>query len=187
MYEKKVFYDSDCLICFLVVGQCRILQELFSKIIISAVVENEILGLRFNPDIQYNYNKLKEMEFVEVKSMVVGSKEHDLYLKLQDRYKFMGKGEAAVIALACENQGIIASNNLLDVRGIVEDYGLNLITTSFILAKAYEAGVKTRLELDEIWKDMLINGRKRSLAPAKSFTEYYENVYEKDNYYMGLN
>ncbi|MBQ6813710.1 MAG: hypothetical protein IJP12_03635 [Methanobrevibacter sp.] len=31
------------------------------------------------------------------------------------------------------------------------------------MAKAYEKGIKTRKELDEIWKDMLDNGRKRSL------------------------
>ncbi|MBQ6344647.1 MAG: hypothetical protein IJI96_00855 [Methanobrevibacter sp.] len=186
MYDERVFYDADCLVCFLVVGQCEILQKLFSKMIIPAVVENEILGLRFNPKIQYNYNKLKKMGFVEVRAMVDGSKEHGRYLKLKKKYKFMGKGEAAVIALACEKGGIIASNNLLDVRGIVEDYGLNLITTSFILAKAYEEDVKTRAELDNIWKDMLREGRKRSLANARSFTEYYEGEYKTDSFYMKI-
>lgn len=48
----------------------------------------------------------------------------------------MGDGEAAVIALTRENGGVIASNNLRDVKEYVEDYDLNLITTAFILAMA---------------------------------------------------
>ncbi len=31
LYEKDVIYDSDCLVCFLAVGQCGILKKLFSR------------------------------------------------------------------------------------------------------------------------------------------------------------
>ena len=186
MYDKKVFYDSDCLICFLIVNQCGILQQLFSKVIVSTVVQKEILNLRLNPKIQQNFNKLVQMDFVEVRPMELHSTEHSLYLELKEKYKFMGNGEAAVIALAFVNKWVVASNNLLDVRGIVEDYDLNFVTTAFILAKAYEKGIKTRQELDEIWKSMLENGRKRSLPNVKSFTDYYENKYVEDSFYMGL-
>lgn len=113
------------------------------------------------------------MDFVEVKHMQVGSKEHALYKRLQKKFKFLGKGESAVIAITCQCDGVIASNNLLDVMGLVEDYNLNLVTTAFILAKAYENGVKSRKELDGIWRDMVKNGRKRSLPHnIGSFSEY---------------
>lgn len=117
--------------------------------------------------------------------MEMGSREHTRYIELKNNYEFMGNGEAAVIALTHENGGVIASNNLSDVRRYVEEYDLNLITTAFILAKAYEKGVKTRKELDGIWKDMIKNGRKRSL-PAKSFTQYYQGKYLDDMLYMGF-
>lgn len=43
LYDKHAFYDTDCLVCFLAVGQCGILQQMFSKVIVSNVVLNEIL------------------------------------------------------------------------------------------------------------------------------------------------
>lgn len=92
------------------------------------------------------------MNFVEVRTMKTHSVEHRIFLKILEKYSFVGPGEAATIALACQNNGVVASNNLLDVRGLVEDYDLNLITTAFIMAKAYENGIKTRKELDEIGK-----------------------------------
>ena len=173
------------LVCFLAVKQCGILQEMFSKVIVPLVVKDEIMNPATPQYIKNNFYKLIELDFVEVKEMRLGSAEHDRYIRLKDDYEFMGNGEAAVIALACENGGVIASNNLSDVRGYVEDYDLKLITTAFILAKAYEAGIKTRKELDNIWKDMIKNGRKRSL-PAKSFTHYYEGKYVDDMLYMGF-
>lgn len=109
-------------------------------------------------------------------------------MTLKGDYEFMGDGEAAVIALTQENGGVIASNNLRDVKDYVEDYDLNLITTAFILAIAYENHLKTKEELDKIWKDMINNGRKRSLPRnVNSFTQYYDELYLDDMLFMGLN
>ena len=100
----------------------------------------------------------------------------------------MGDGEAAVIALTRENNGVIASNNLRDVKDYVKEYDLNLITTAFILAISYEKDIKTKEELDEIWINMIENGRKRSLPRnINSFTQYYNELYLKDKLIMGLN
>lgn len=43
MYKYDVFYDSDCLVCFLAVRECGILKQLFSKIIVPLVVKEEIM------------------------------------------------------------------------------------------------------------------------------------------------
>ena len=127
------------------------------------------------------------MDFVEIKTMKQGYSEHKSYLKIKKKYKFMGSGEAAVIALTCKNGGVIASNNLVEVRGFAEDYDLKLITTAFILAKAYEFGIKKRKELDKIWQEMIKNGRKRSLPRnVKSFTDYYSGKYVDDCLFMSL-
>ena len=100
----------------------------------------------------------------------------------------MGDGEAAVIALTQENGGVIASNNLRDVKDYVKKHDLNLITTAFILALAYERQIKTKEELDEIWTNMIDNGRKRSLPRnINSFTQYYDELYFKDMRLMRLN
>ena len=133
------------------------------------------------------HNNVK-LDFVEVRGMEVGSSEHELFNDIKRDYEFMGDGEAAVIALTQENGGVIASNNLRDVKDYVEDYDLNLITTAFILAIAYENHLKTKEELDKIWKDMVNNGRKRSLPRnVNSFTQYYDELYLDDMLFMGLN
>lgn len=41
--NKPVFYDTDCLECFLFVDAAYILENLFSKIIIPEQVHNEIM------------------------------------------------------------------------------------------------------------------------------------------------
>lgn len=137
LYDKNAFYDTDCLVCFLAVGQCGILQQMFSKVIVSNVVLNEILKPpKTPPHIKANLNKLIAMNFVDVKHMIVGSREHNKYVEIKNKFDFIGDGEAAVLALTYENGGVIASNNLWDVRGFAEDNDLNFVTTSFILAKA---------------------------------------------------
>lgn len=188
LFETNVFYDSDCLSCFLAVRECGILQKLFTKIIVPVVVEHEILDDGTPQHIKDNFNKLVNLEFVEVRQMEVGSSEHELFNDIKRDYEFMGDGEAAVIALTRENGGVIASNNLRDVKDYVEDYDLNLITTAFILALAYEKCIKTKEELDNIWQDMINNGRKRSLPRnVNSFTQYYDELYFDDMSFMGLN
>lgn len=150
LFETDVFYDSDCLSCFLAVRECGILQKLFSKIIVPLVVAHEILDKGTPKHIKDNFNELVNLEFVEVRGMEVDSHEHNLFNDIKRDYEFMGDGEAAVIALTQDNGGVIASNNLKDVKDYVEDYDLNLITTAFILAIAYENHIKTKEDLDEI-------------------------------------
>lgn len=190
LYNKPVFYDSDCLVCFLVINQCDILQELFSKIIVPLTVKEEILNPRTPDIIKNNFNKLVEIGFVEIREIVYGTYEFDFYdsIKTKNFQKNklpIGDGEAAVITLGYINKGIVASNNLSDVMDYVKKYGLNLITTAFILAMAYEQNIKTEKELNEIWNKMVDKGRKRSLPKVKSFTDYYSNMYIKDSEFMG--
>ncbi len=56
LYEKDVFYDSDCLVCFLAVRQCGILQQLFSKVIVPLVVKR-----RFWTEVLSNILKIVSM------------------------------------------------------------------------------------------------------------------------------
>ena len=187
LYDKDVFYDSDCLECFLAVRECGILQHLFSKVIVPLVVKEEILDRGTPQYIKDNFNDLIELDFVEIKEMGVGTQEYNFYEDIKKEY-CIGNGEAAVIALTHQNGGTIASNNLRDVCNPIEKYGLNLIITAFILAMAYEKQIKSKEELDDIWENMIRCGRKRSLPRnINSFTQYYDKLYFKDMEFMGLN
>lgn len=86
-------------------------------------------------------------------------------------------GEAAVISMAYFNDGIVASNNLRDVESYVLKYDLRWVTSSFILSKAYELGLRTIDELDKIYIKMKQRCRK---LPADDFTQYYFGQYIND-------
>lgn len=84
----------------------------------------------------------------------------------------MGKGEAAAVALAIENDGILASNNTRDVVKVVEKYELTWIKTGDILVKAYNCNILSESEGNQLWKKML--NQKRYLTEP-TFTDYLKN------------
>lgn len=189
--NKPVFYDSDCLVCFLVINQCDILQELFSKVIVPLNVKEEIMNPSTPKIIKTNFSKLIKIGFVEIMEINSETEEFAFYEKikkshLKNKKPVIGDGEAAVITLSHMHNGVVASNNLSDVYDYVKEYNLNLITTAFILAMAYNEDVKTKKELNDIWIKMQNKGRKRSLPKSDSFTEYYSKVYPKDSKFMGI-
>ena len=101
--------------------------------------------------------------------------EYALYRKLVSSpdpgHVIIGNGEAAAIALAKEQGGILASNNLKDVAAYVEEFGLQHITTGEILKEALEKGLITKDIGNQLWQDML---RKRRKLGYPSFANYLE-------------
>ncbi|MBF4469213.1 MAG: hypothetical protein ISP01_07380 [Methanobrevibacter arboriphilus] len=182
MIDKPVFYDTDCLSSFLILGECPILRQMFSKIIIPEPVHRELFNESTPPMIKNNLTFLINNGFVEINEMDIFSPVYTLYSCIEqglrsDSDTCIGGGEAAVIALAKENEGIVASNNLFDVKEYTDKYDLPLITTSLILGKAFENNFINEKKANILWKKML--DRNFSL-PDKSFSDYYNNIYKND-------
>ena len=78
-------------------------------------------------------------------------------------------GEAASLALSKTFNGIVASNNLLDITQYIEEYDLQHKTTGDILVEALDAGIISEPEGNTLWTNML---RKRRQLGAPSFTEF---------------
>lgn len=57
---KPVFYDTDCLECFLFVDAGHILEKLFTKIVIPEQVYAELMDDNTPPIVKTNFKKLKE-------------------------------------------------------------------------------------------------------------------------------
>lgn len=104
--------------------------------------------------------------------IVYGSDEYKDYLRLINNpdpgMKIIGKGEAAAIALAKNQNGVIASNNLRDILPYVEKYQLRYITTADIMVNALQNNYITEQEGNVMWCEMI--KRKRRL-PYGSFSE----------------
>lgn len=172
MSEKDIFYDTDCLSCFISIDDVSILKQLFKKIVIPYEVYKEFSKV---PVLKRRVDRLIKKGFIEVIDLNTNTPTYNLFVKLHRGYLFdkeMGKGEAAALALAIKNNGIIASNNTQDIIKAVEKYNLIQIKTGDILVKAYDLQIITEDEGNALWKKML--NQKRFLT-EKTFTEYLKN------------
>lgn len=179
--NKPVFYDTDCLECFLFVDAGNILEELFSKIIIPEQVYSEIMAENTPAIVKKNFKNLKN-RFVEIKEISFLSQEYTTYNLIKKGLwsktgKICGSGESAAITLAHLNNGIVASNNLSDVEEYIESLDIELITSSMILSKAVERDIISKENADDLWKGMINKGIK---LPKESFSDYFDELYETD-------
>ena len=71
--------------------------------------------------------------------------------------------------MAKQRGGILASNNMRDVRAYVEKYKIPHITAGDILCEAMDAGIISEADGNAIWSDML---RRRRKLPAETFSDY---------------
>lgn len=172
MTEKDIFYDTDCLSCFISIDDVSILRQLFEKVIIPYEVYKEFSKI---PRLKMRVDKLINEKFIEVIDFETTSEIYKFFVELHRGYLFdkeMGRGEAAAIALAVKNNGIIASNNTRDIMKAVEKYDLMRIKTGDILVKAYNCEIISENEGNQLWRKML--NQKRYLTEA-SFTDYLKN------------
>ena len=179
--NKPVFYDTDCLECFLFVDAGHILEELFSKIIIPEQVYSEIMVENTPAIVKKNFKNLKN-RFVEIKEISFLSQEYTTYNLIKKGLwsktgKICGSGESAAITLAHLNNGLVASNNLSDVEEYIESLDIELITSSMILSKAVERDIISKENADDLWKGMINKGIK---LPKESFSDYFDELYETD-------
>lgn len=169
----EFFFDTDCLSSFLIVGQTNLITELYGgKIILPKQVYKELS----HPSVRIlksQTDTLKRDKQILVESIETDTEEWDLYYKLTHEpdkgFKIIGEGEAAAISMAKVRGGVLASNNMKDVKGYVEHYGLKHVTAADILYEAFTKGMITEKQGNAIWCNM-INAKRK--LPTYTFTEY---------------
>lgn len=179
LLTEPLFFDTDCISAFLWVNEESILAKMFpGRIIIPKQVYNELShpGLNHIKALKTQIDKLICDGSAKIEHINSGTNEYELYEKLtikpEPNHKVIGKGEAAAIVLAKEKHGILASNNLKDIKSYVDEYELILMTTGDIMKKAFEDGLITEKQGNAIWSNML--AKKRKLG-YDSFTEFLKN------------
>ena len=183
MNHKPIFYDSDVLVCFLEINEYKFLQKLFSKIILPKKVYDELTRERTPKIIKNNLNHLIKENFIEIREIEFASNEYVNYNCISKGYwskngSEIGSGESAAIALAIENKGMIASNNLRDIVDICYDFNIPIITTPILLSFAFELKIYPKIRIGEIWTNIINNTYQK--LPKKTFNEYYEELFKKD-------
>lgn len=171
----KYFFDTDCLSAFLWVRNENLLIKLYGgKIVLPQQVYSELSHPRI-PHLKELTDDLKNSEEISIANIEIDTEEYKIYSKLttspDEGFKIIGKGEAAAIALAKINGGVLASNNMKDISQYVEKYGIEHITTGDILLEALNKEYITEAEGNKIWSDMVSKNRK---LPNATFSEFLE-------------
>ena len=171
MTESPLYFDTDCLSAFLWVRNESLLTQLYpGRVVIPKQVYDELANV---PHLQARIDSLLEQNKVELLEMEAGTPAAELYAELtgspRPGHIVIGRGEAASLALSKTFNGIVASNNLRDIKLYIEEYGLQHTTTADILVEALDAGIISESEGNSLWSNML---KKRWQLGAPSFTEY---------------
>ncbi|WP_409199404.1 hypothetical protein [Methanobrevibacter sp. DSM 116169] len=165
--NKPIFYDTDCLSCFLIIGETFILESLFSKIILPIQSYREISNDSSPYIIKKNLEFLEKKGFIEIRNISSESEEYKRYILFTEgRWgrKKIGEGEASAISLAIENNGIVASNNLKDVKSYADEYNFPILTTAIILSKAVDKRIISENKANDMWEKMLKRNRRLQTA-----------------------
>ena len=170
---KPLFFDTDCFSSFLWVKREDILLQLFPGQII---LPQEVFSELSNPSIPHIAGKVAALQAagdISTRQIMVDSDEYTLYHQMAiappREAVVIGKGEAAALALAKVNGGVVASNNLKDIRKYLGKYHLESLTTGGIMVAALRAGVIDENAGNQIWSKML---SKRRLLPTATFSDY---------------
>lgn len=172
-----LFCDTDCLSAFLWVRNESLLPQLYpGKVIIPRPVYTELCRPN-TPQLKNRIDVLLAQNLVSIQDIPIDSEEYSTYYQLTEsptkEHVVIGNGEAASISLAKKYGGIVASNNLRDIKSYISEFGLKHTTTSDILVDAYKRGLITEKEGNTIWANMLA---KRRRLGAASFTDYLKQI-----------
>lgn len=169
----SLFFDSDCISAFLWVNEQNLLNLLYPGMVVIPKPAYDELSYPTTPHLKQRIDYLLNNGQASLATINVGSETYALYQKLttspDEGHKVIGPGEAASIALAKTNNGIVASNNLKDISSYISEFGLRHITTGDILIEALNKGYITEDDGNAIWVSMLAKRRKLG---ASSFSEY---------------
>lgn len=171
--KELIFFDTDNLACFLWIDNRAILPLLFpGRIYVSEQVENEIIKI---PYLRSRFEILQTHGVVRSMAIEMDSPEEEEYYKLIDTSdksrKVIGSGEASCMVLAKYHNGIIASNNTVDIQEYCIANNIKQIRTGDILQLACAKDYITEADCERLWQEMLAAGRWLTAPTYKEFVE----------------
>jgi len=170
---EGLFFDTDCISSFLWVKQENLLLQMYTGRII---LPYEVFIELSNPSIPHIKRKISALcsnGDVSTMKIMMGTEEYRIFYEIAisppKGEVVIGKGEAAALALAKVHSGIVASNNMKDIKRYIEKLQLDHITTGDILVEAMSKGLIDENIGNQIWANML---SKRRLLPTATFSDY---------------
>lgn len=67
---KAIFYDSDCISCFLIINHAELLKKLFNELIITEQVYEELIEIHTPKIVRIGLKKLIKEKYIKFKRIV---------------------------------------------------------------------------------------------------------------------
>ncbi|MCX6170010.1 MAG: hypothetical protein NTX65_11750 [Ignavibacteriales bacterium] len=160
----KILIDADVIIHFVDGNRLNTIPAIFPNriVFIDKVLEELYLFPQYKVQV-FNFISVNNFERIDLDSNL------DFILEYAKLQKFVGKGEAACMAVAKIDKKYIASSNLKDIKDYCDKNGIKIITTMDFLWEAMNCKVLTEEECDEFIKDVKKAGNR---LPVDSIAEY---------------
>ena len=173
--EPPIILDADFVSSFAWVNRLDILENLYSKRMV--ILEEVLEELKRMPHLVSRVEASMRNGHIRNEVMFANSPEALELAKLLETGRY-GSGEASCMAYVAHREGIMASNNLADVKAFCIKNKKQLLTTADIMCQANTAGYISVEEADRIWTGMLAKKRK---LPASSFSQYLLTIKKEES------
>jgi len=158
MNKTKIVLDSDVVIHFMK-GDCFPLlfdifpeyQYLILDVVYSELSKNPQTKTYIDNISRFMASKIKMVDFIPTGAMM---KEYALLLRT------LGKGESACMIYCFDNQDVLGSSNLRDIKDYCESHQITYLTTLNFLYYAYTRKVMTKQECDVFIQQVISKGSK---------------------------
>lgn len=156
--KTKIVLDSDIVIHFMK-GDCFTLlfdifpeyQYLILDVVYDELSQNRQTHLFIDNIISFMPHKLQKIQFQPTGMMM---REYALLLRT------LGKGESACMIYCYDNNDVLGSSNLKDIKDYCEEHKITYLTTLDFLYYAYMRKKMTKEECDEFIQKVLAKGSK---------------------------
>jgi|SRR5574344_2443564 hypothetical protein len=170
--KTKIVLDSDVVIHFMK-GDCLSLlfdifpeyQYLILDVVYSELSKNSQTKTIIDNISKYMPSKIERIEFKPTGAMM---KE---YARL---IRNLGKGESACMIYCIDNQDVLGSSNLKDIKEYCESHQITYLTTIDFLYYAYMRKIMTKQECDTFIQQVVSKGSK---LPIVDISRYSCSVY----------
>ncbi len=168
--------NATPLIIFGKIGKLELLKGVFSKIIISTEVYNEVVqkGIEIKAPDAYLVKEFVDKGEIEVKSLNVKGKK--IFDKIKRMYKQLDEGESSTIAFVLQEG---ASEVLMDEdigRKIARLYGINPKGSLRVLILGYQNGLLDEEQVKETLRLMMHANFRVSAEVVARFWELFDRV-----------
>ena len=158
--KTKIVLDADVIIHFVKGRQFSILLDIFSEyqylildVVYDEVTVNRVTKTQIDNTLNFFGSRISSVKFDPK-----GESRLE-YARLRSSL-FLGKGESACMVYCRDNQDVLGSSNLKDIKDYCSHNKITYLTTLDFLYYAYIRKKMSKVEIDTFIKDVRANGSK---------------------------